>query len=281
MLQQRARAIGRGGLVARAVELVVLFVAGPLALTLYVPTRSMAPILFPVLWLVGGVCVMVLCADRTFDRRQLWNRAGFWHGVRRAVLVFVPLGGLVVLGVWLFRPDLFLNFPRERPALWAFVMVGYPLASVYPQEVIWRAFFFHRYEPLMLRILERLGLASMHGNDDDFEGGESAGAEVHAVEGEDRNSGRHRSGAERGSGDVTATVATIILSAVLFGFMHILFKHWIGVVLTLAGGAFFAVSYARYRSLALTWLEHALWGCLVFTAGLGQFFYLGAVAARG
>ncbi|WP_234730087.1 hypothetical protein [Acidocella facilis] len=49
-----------------------------------------------------------------------------------------------------------------------------------------------------------------------------------------------------------------------------------GAALTLAGGWLFARSYAATRSLTFSGVEHALYGCLVFTIGLGQYFYTGA-----
>jgi len=39
-------------------------------------------------------------------------------------------------------------FPEEYPWLWVSIMVGYPLLSVWPQEVVFRAFLFHRYRGL-------------------------------------------------------------------------------------------------------------------------------------
>lgn len=44
-------------------------------------------------------------------------------------------------------PKLF-SFVKRAPAFWAVVMVLYPLLSVYPQELIFRAYFFQRYGAL-------------------------------------------------------------------------------------------------------------------------------------
>ena len=68
----------------------------------------------------------------------------------------------------------------------------------------------------------------------------------------------------------------VAASALAFGFAHVIFLNWIAVVLTMAGGAMFAANYARNRSLWLACFEHGLYGCLVFTIGLGRFFYTGA-----
>jgi membrane protease YdiL (CAAX protease family) len=68
----------------------------------------------------------------------------------------------------------------------------------------------------------------------------------------------------------------IAASALAFGFAHVIFLSWIAVALTLAGGAMFARSYTRHHSLSLCCFEHSLYGCLVFTIGLGRYFYTGA-----
>ena len=67
-----------------------------------------------------------------------------------------------------------------------------------------------------------------------------------------------------------------LVSAAAFGFAHVIFLNWIAVAMTAAGGFLFARDYARHRSLPLTCIEHSLYGCLIFTVGLGRFFYTGA-----
>jgi hypothetical protein len=49
------------------------------------------------------------------------------------------------------------------------------------------------------------------------------------------------------------------------------------VLLTLAGGWLFARRYQRTRSLLAASVEHALYGVLAFTVGLGTLFYHAAV----
>jgi hypothetical protein len=69
----------------------------------------------------------------------------------------------------------------------------------------------------------------------------------------------------------------VLASGFAFGYAHIIFLNPVAVALSTAGGLLFAAGYARHRSLALVWLEHALYGCLIFTIGLGRFFFTGAV----
>lgn len=67
----------------------------------------------------------------------------------------------------------------------------------------------------------------------------------------------------------------VAVSAASFGFLHIIYDNPWAVLLSLAGGYFFADTYRRSRSLYWATAEHAAYGCLVFTIGLGNFFYEG------
>jgi hypothetical protein len=65
-------------------------------------------------------------------------------------------------------------------------------------------------------------------------------------------------------------------SAAAFGFAHLMFGTVASVALTLVGGWLFARTYQRTRSLLAASVEHALYGVLAFTIGLGDLFYSGA-----
>lgn len=67
----------------------------------------------------------------------------------------------------------------------------------------------------------------------------------------------------------------IAANAFVFAFGHILFRNWIAIVATFLGGALFAWRYERTRSFWAVWIEHVLWGWLVFTVGLGVYFFTG------
>lgn len=51
--------------------------------------------------------------------------------------------------------------------------------------------------------------------------------------------------------------------------------------LTFVGEVLFATCYAETGSLATSCFEHALYGCWLFTLGLGQYFYHGTIATVG
>jgi len=88
----------------------------------------------------------------------------------------------------------------------------------------------------------------------------------------------HRyAGALNGSGWLA-----IVVNAMLFATMHaILFAsrspvfHWEAVTFSFVGGLILAHRFAKTRSLLAVWLEHSLYGDLLFTIGLGRFFFTG------
>jgi membrane protease YdiL (CAAX protease family) len=62
-------------------------------------------------------------------------------------------------------------------------------------------------------------------------------------------------------------------SASAFAFAHVIFHNWIALGLTMIGGLVFAHAYARSRSMLLSAILHAIYGCTVFTIGLGWAIY--------
>ncbi len=69
--------------------------------------------------------------------------------------------------------------------------------------------------------------------------------------------------------------AAVALNAVLFSFGHIIFGALPSLVISFFGGILFAWRYERTRSYWAVVIEHALYGNLIFTLGLGRYFYTG------
>jgi membrane protease YdiL (CAAX protease family) len=102
----------------------------------------------PYLLFAAVVAFLILRKDPSFDSAHLT----IWDNVRLPLVplllrdaVFLVLLGV---GVRVFAPQLFFSLLQRSPAFWAVIMLFYPLLSVYPQELLYRAFFFHRYEGL-------------------------------------------------------------------------------------------------------------------------------------
>lgn len=64
----------------------------------------------------------------------------------------------------------------------------------------------------------------------------------------------------------------IMSSAAVFAFAHILYKNWMVLALSFLAGLIFGYRYYKTKSLAISVLEHALYGVWLFACGLGYFF---------
>ena len=105
---------------------------------------------YPIPYLVAAAfaAFFLLRHNATFDSSCLlaWgNYRPFLSGI--LVRDFVSLA-LMGVAVRVFARELLFSLVQQRPWLWAAIMLLYPLLSVYPQELLYRAFFFHRYQPL-------------------------------------------------------------------------------------------------------------------------------------
>ena len=67
----------------------------------------------------------------------------------------------------------------------------------------------------------------------------------------------------------------ILLNGILFGIGHIVIGTPLAVYGTMAVGTLFAWRYAMTRSFWAVFIEHTLWGWLVFTVGLWRYFFTG------
>jgi membrane protease YdiL (CAAX protease family) len=103
---------------------------------------------FPFLLLAMVWALLILRSDSSFERELLVRRAGIGAGLRKMLLLDVPLLLLLGLTVWLAAPRLLFSLIKTALGLWLLVMILYPIFYVYPQELMYRAYFFHRFKPL-------------------------------------------------------------------------------------------------------------------------------------
>jgi uncharacterized protein len=65
----------------------------------------------------------------------------------------------------------------------------------------------------------------------------------------------------------------VVASAAAFVFVHIVFRNPLALILTFLGGVLFGLRYWQTESLVVSSFEHALYGCAIFTIGVGRSFY--------
>ncbi len=179
----------------------------------------------PVLVAAAALVLIGLRRAPGFDRADLVRAGALRAELPALVAGWAAAAVLMIAAVAVVDRDHLFDMPRGQPLLWLAVVLLYPLLSVYPQELIYRAFLLHRYAPVF------------------------------------------------GTGRLAAAA-----SAVAFAFAHLIFGNVPAVLLTLAGGWLFARRYQRSRSLLTVAVEHAGYGVLIFTVGLGRLFWHGAPA---
>jgi membrane protease YdiL (CAAX protease family) len=208
-----------------AVEFLLLFFIGP---TIFAYTRHRVPAI-PMLWALMAYCLFVLLRDPGFDRRSLWNTAPLGQYAWAILGLFAVAAAIGIVLVLRFgSPGLFLNFPRSNPRLWSLVMILYPILSVYPQGIIYRAFVFDRYRDLF-----------------------------------------------------GPTWAIVLASAFAFTYVHIVYRNKLALALTLLGGILFGIRFVQTGSLFVTSFEHSLYGCFMFTVGVGRSFHHASARKKG
>lgn len=199
-------------------EFVLLFLALPVIFYFdLLPVPKVAALL-----VITLLCVLVLWQDASYDLNQLFYRPERPDFLKRLIWQSGLAALVIIILVLVIQPDKLLAFPKERPIIWGIVMVLYPVLSALPQELLYREYFFTRYDKL-------------------FE----------------------------------TEWMLVLMSAASFSFLHIIYDNEWALVLSLAGGFVFARTYRQTRSLYWVSLEHAIYGCLVFTIGMGNYFYEG------
>jgi hypothetical protein len=208
----------RPATISLAAEFLGIFVVLPLL----VRWRLLAAPRLVVLALVTAVCLGLLWRDPTFDRSKIFSLGELRPSLRSIGWRALGVAAVITALVLLLRPASFLALPIQSPSLWLAGLVLYPLLSAWPQEVVFRLFFFHRYAPLF--------------------------------------------------GGATWLVAA---NAVAFAFLHLVYPNALAALCSLPGGLLLALTYRRTGTMGPVWLEHSIYGLLLFTLGLGGYFYDG------
>jgi len=119
-----------------------------LGLPLLIKFRILPNYPIPYLLAAAAAVFFLLRHDPSFDSSLLFTWGNYRPFVPQILLRDAVCLVLLGVAVRVFAPSLLFTFVKQRPLLWALVMLLYPLLSVYPQELLYRAFFFHRYQAL-------------------------------------------------------------------------------------------------------------------------------------
>ena len=98
----------------------------------------------PVLLVAAAAVIWYQRRSRGFD---LLRPAALRPALPGILATWAVVSALAVAGVAVLDPGRLFDLPRHDTALWAAIVVFYPLVSVYPQELLYRAYLLHRYAP--------------------------------------------------------------------------------------------------------------------------------------
>src|SRR5690606_28009309 len=99
------------------------------------------------LLLISVMFFTLLLLDPSFDRK-IFTRLDRNYLRKSLVRVLIITLLLVWFTYWVF-PDLFFRYPVEQFQNYLITFFLYPIASVIPQEIIYRVYYFHRYKELV------------------------------------------------------------------------------------------------------------------------------------
>ncbi|EDP94430.1 CPBP family glutamic-type intramembrane protease [Kordia algicida OT-1] len=124
-------------------EFFLLFIALPVSLVLKYPIYlKIAAILigfFYILW------ILLKVEKQRFKINKSLNWKLFW---RRTLFLLCAIIILTIAYVYFTDASKLFIIVRTKPLIWIIILFIYSLFSVYPQELIYRTFFFLRYETL-------------------------------------------------------------------------------------------------------------------------------------
>ena len=192
-------------------ELFILFVLIPISLVLDLPIWFKFG--FGLLGFTYVIFLLLRVEKNKFKVAKGLNWKRFW---RVTLLKLLGIAIITTIYVFIFDVENLFTTPLNKPILWLFILFFYSFFSVYPQELIYRTFYFQRYQ-------------SLFKNETLF----------------------------------------IILNAALFSLAHLFFRNALVMLLTFVGGILFALTYKKTKSTLLVSIEHAIYGCWLFTVGMG------------
>ncbi|MEW4925731.1 CPBP family glutamic-type intramembrane protease [Algibacter sp. 2305UL17-15] len=160
------------------------------------------------------VYILLKVEQEKFKIASNLNWKLFW---KTTVAKFLVIAIVSIIFVWITNRDALFYVLLDKPLKWAVLLFVYSVFSVYPQELIYRTFFFKRYGNIF-KIKHLL----------------------------------------------------IFVNAILFALAHLFFKQTLVLIIAFIGGIIFAITYQNTKSTLLVSIEHAIYGCWLFTVGMGE-----------
>jgi membrane protease YdiL (CAAX protease family) len=127
----------------KSLELLIIFVLIPLSFAF-----NYAPLLKLVIGVLGFsyiIFVLFKIEKIKIKIEKNVNWMAFWKSI---LIKFLIIAIITTLYVWFTDAKNLFTVLLNKPKLWVLILLFYSLFSVYPQELLYRTFFFKRYTSL-------------------------------------------------------------------------------------------------------------------------------------
>lgn len=198
--------------VYKLIEFFVAFIVVPISFVLEYPV--LLKMIIGVSGFLYILFVLLQVENNQFKIAKDLNWKLFWNQTLLKLLAIIIL---TTIYVWWFDKTNLFSAVLNKPLLWLVILFIYSVFSVYPQELIFRTFFFQRYEGLF-----------------------------------------------------KSKALFIFINAIVFSLAHLFFRNTLVLVLTLFGGILFGFTFYKTKSTLFVTIEHAIYGCWLYTVGMGS-----------
>ncbi|WP_142785792.1 CPBP family intramembrane glutamic endopeptidase [Changchengzhania lutea] len=124
----------------RGLEFLIIFILLPVSFT--INYSIWVKLLLGVFGFVYIIFVLLKVHNIKFKVAPHLNWKAFW---KHTLFKGIVIATITIIFVWITDKSLLFHVVWNKPMLWVIIVVLYSVFSVYPQELIYRTFFFERY----------------------------------------------------------------------------------------------------------------------------------------
>lgn len=196
----------------RLIEFFLIFFVIPVSFTITFPVWIKI-----IIGVTGFLYIIYVLLKIEKNKVKISKQLNWTSFFKETVIKLLVIAFITIVFVYFLDKESLFKVIINKPFLWMAILFIYSVFSVYPQELIYRTFYFQRYQNLF----------------------------------HNKN-------------------LFIFINAIVFSLAHLFFRNSLVIILTFLGGLLFAFTYKKTKSTLLVSIEHAIYGCWLFTVGMGE-----------
>jgi len=127
----------------KTIEFLVIYVLVPMSFIFNYP--FWAKMAIGLIGFAYVVYVLLQVENNKFKISENLKWVAFW---KQTFVKFLSMALLTILFVYFTNKAILFHYVINKPLLWLFFIIVYAFLSVYPQELVYRTFYFQRYKGL-------------------------------------------------------------------------------------------------------------------------------------